>query len=241
MSKKFTQQNEDQKCAPSKQYDDNSCFTLDALIRMSVAYNVKCHKTKQGTPFDIRENKRYLVGKLTKALEHVCSDQICWLEQDFIKDLNDAEINDNTFRPRITQGRFDWLNTTNIKETMEQYEELYKDFKFMGAVPMDFDDIPQLGIRHINFDDLKVQGINRLGFVFNLDESWQRGSHWVSMFADLKNNKIYYFDSYGTQPKKRVRMLVNRIATWCYARNYKGKHTELTESAISESFMNKKN
>ena len=239
MSKKFKQQDEDQKCAPSKKYNEGSCFTLEALIRMTVAYNVKCHKTKQGTAIDIRENKKYLIGKLTKALENVCSDQICWLEQDFIKELNDAEINNDTFRPRITQGRFDWLNTTNIKEVMDQYHKVHNDFKFMGALPMDFDDIPQYGVRNMNFDDLKIQGINRLGFIFNLDESWQRGSHWVSMFADLTDNRIYYFDSYGTKPKKRVRDLVNRIATWCYSRNYKGTKTAMSESAISDSFMNK--
>lgn len=239
MSKKFTQQNEDQKCAPSKKYNEGSCFTLEALIRMVVAYNVKCHKTGQGTAIDIRENKKYLIGKLTKALENVCSDQICWLEQDFIKELNDAEINNDTFRPRITQGRFDWLNTTNIKEVMDQYHKVHKDFMFLGALPMDFDDIAHYGVRNLNFDDLKHRGINRLGFVFNLDESWQRGSHWVSMFADLANNQIYYFDSYGTKPKKRVRNLVNRIATWCYSRNYKGSVGNMSESAISESFMNK--
>lgn len=239
MSKKFMQKKEELKCAPSKKYDEGSCFTLESLIRMTIAYNVKCHKTKQGVAIDIREDKKYLIAKLTKALKNVCSDQICWLEQDFIKDLNDAEINDDTFRPRITQGRFDWLNTTNIKEVMKQYENVYKDFLFLGALPLDFDDLSYYGIRNLNFDDLKHRGIKRLGFVFNLDESWQRGSHWVSMFVDLANNKIYYFDSYGKKPKKRICDLVNRIATWCYSRNYKGNVGNMTESAISESFMNK--
>ena len=236
---KFTPFREDEKCAPSKKYDGVSCFTIESLIRMAIAYNYKCHKTKQGTPIKIYENKKYLVKELTNALKQVCNDQLCWVEQDFIKELNDAEINANTFRPKITQGRFNWLNTTNINEVMDQYQKVYKDFKFLGAVPMDFDDIPSYGIRNMNFDDLKSKGIDRLGIVFNLDESWQRGSHWVSMFADLKKNQVYYFDSYGTKPKKKVKNFVNRIATWLYNRNYKQKTTELSESAIEDSFMGK--
>jgi len=133
--------------------------------------------------------------------------------------LNDAEINSNTFRPKITQGRFDWLNTTNIAEVMEQYEHVYKDFKFMGAVPMDFDKLPYLNIRNMNCNQFKKDGIKRLGFIFNLDESWQKGSHWVAMFADIDKSEIYYFDSYGTKPTKQINELVNRIATWCYKHN----------------------
>jgi hypothetical protein len=240
MSKKFTFKNEDAKCAASKNYDGVSCFTVESLIRMVIAYNVKCSKIGSGTPIDIREDKHYLVKSLTKAMESVCSDQICWINQDFIKELNDAEIDSNTFRPKITQGRFDWLNTTNIKEAMEQYESKYKDFKFYGAVPMDFDDLPTYGIRNINFDELRRSGTNRLGFIFNMDESWQRGSHWVAMFADIKKNQIYYFDSYGTKPKAKVRRLINRIATWCYKRNVKNDEAAISESVISNSFMKTK-
>jgi hypothetical protein len=234
MSKKFIPKNEDNKCAASKNHDGESCYTIESLYRMAVAYNVKCHKTKEGKPIVIKNDKRHLVKELTKAMKDVCSDQICWMKQDFIKELNDAEINTNTFRPKITQGRFDWLNTTNIKEVMEQYEHVYKDFKFMGAIPMDFDDIPSLNICDINFNTLTKDGINRLGFIFNLDKSYQSGSHWVAMFADIKENQIYYFDSYGTKPKREVRNLINRIATWCYKRNIKNDKSKSIENHIED-------
>ena len=236
-SKKFTPFNEDNKCAASKSYDNGSCYSLESLIRMSVAYNVKCHKMNQGTPIVIKDDKRYLLCQLTNALKDVCSDQLCWMTQDFIKELNDAEINTNTFRPKITQGRFDWLNTTNIVEVMSQYEHIYKDFKFMGAIPMDFDTIKDLKIRNMNFNKLKEDGINRLGFIFNLDKSWQSGSHWVALFADIVKNEIYYFDSYGTCPTPEVKTLVNRIATWCYKNN---TNNIITDSMIDGSFMSDK-
>ena len=37
--------------------------------------------------------------------------------------------------------------------------------------------------------------IFQIGIVFNLDKHDQEGSHWVSMFIDLKRDGIYYFDS----------------------------------------------
>lgn len=39
------------------------------------------------------------------------------------------------------------------------------------------------------------------------------------MFSDLKNDKIYFFDSSGDGPKDEITELVKRIALWCYKRN----------------------
>ena len=74
---------------------------------------------------------------------------------------------------------------------MEQYEKKYNDFKFFGAVPIDFDELPFLGIKDINFDELYNSG-KKLGFVFNLDEHWQSGSHWVALYSDLEKIKYIF-------------------------------------------------
>jgi len=242
MGKSFKPQNEDLKCAPSKKYSDKSCFTLESLIRMAQAYNNKINEKKfKGKLIDIKNEKKHLVLELTDRLKDICDDQICWLKQDFIKEINDLDAQENTFRPQGPQGRFTWLNTTNIDQIMSQYEEKYKDFKFFGAIPIDFDEIPHYNIRKLNFDNLiNKDGKTKIGFVFNFDEHWQSGSHWVSMFADLKKGQIYYFDSYGTRPKKRIRNLVNRIAKWYYTRNIMNSKSD-TESMTEKSFMNPEN
>ena len=238
--KKFIPNNEDRKCAPSKQYSCDSCFTIESLTRMCNAYNNKILKNNfKGELIQITDNKRHLVSQLTKRLENVCDDQICWLKQDFIRELNDNEINEHTFRPEGPQGRFTWLNTTNINEIMAQYEEKYPDFKFFGAVPIDFDKLNYLGIRNLDFDNFcNKDKKQRLGIVYNFDEHWQSGSHWVAMFADLKKNQIYYFDSYGTRPKKQIRIFVNRIAKWCYNRNILNNENNIENSITEHSFMN---
>lgn len=240
MGKSFVPKDEDKKCAPSKSYTEGSCFTLESLTRMAEAWNKNINEKKfKGNIIEIKASKRHLVAELTDRLSDVCNDQICWLKQDFIKEINDQEAEAHTFRPEGPQGRFTWLNTTNINEIMEQYEKKYSNFKFYGAVPIDFDEISGYGIRNMDFDKLLRSGTSRIGFVFNFDEHWQSGSHWVAMFADLEKGQVYYFDSYGTRPKKRIRNLVNRISKWYYDRNVEGvKQSADTDSMTEASFMN---
>ncbi len=229
---------EDNKCAPTKKYNNGSCFTIEDLKKISIAYNLHLDKGRvEGKKINISDNKKDLLKQLTRNLENVCDDQICWLKQDFIKKMKDKDILNNTFRPDGPEGKFEWLNTLHINDVMSQYEEKYKDFKFFGAVPIDFDDLPFVGIREIDYDELFNSGIKRLGFVFNLDEHWQTGSHWVALFCDLDKNQIYFFDSYGIRPEKRIRNLVKRISKWCYSKDY--CKNECSELNLTESFMNK--
>ena len=228
---------EDNKCAPIKKYSDGSCFTLEDLKKISIAFNIHLDNGKvKGSKINITDNKKKLLKQLTKNLENVCNDQICWLKQEFINKMNDKNIL-NTFRPDGPEGKFEWLNTLHINDVMSQYEDKYNDFKFFGAVPIDFDDLPFVGIREINYDDLYNSGIKKIGFVFNLDEHWQSGSHWVALFSNLDKNQIYFFDSYGLRPEKRIRKLVERISKWCYSKDF--CKSECSELNLSDSYMNK--
>jgi len=211
MSNIFVPQLEDQKCAPSKKFQQGSCFSLDSLKKIANVYNKYNGKSN---PIHITDSKLDLVKQLTARIT-TCNDQLCWLDINWIKQMNDEEIKYKTFRPVGPQGRFKWLNTTNINEVVLQYEDKHKDFKFLGAVPYDFQELSVLNIGNIDLTDF-FKHYSKLGLVINLDEHWQRGSHWVGLYADLKNNKIYYFDSYGIRPKKKIRAFVKKIALWCY-------------------------
>ena len=80
---------------------------------------------------------------------------------------------------------------------------------------MDFDELPVLGIKDYDYSKLIKNGKSKIGIVFNLENHNQSGSHWVSMFSDLKKGQVYYFDSYGTRPEQRVRTLLDRIKNFC--------------------------
>lgn len=211
---KFIPEEEYKKCAPTKNYTDGSCFTLESLKKIAYAYNKSINNSDK--LIDLNLSKSDLVSEISKRISECGTNQLCWLDIDFVKNTRDNDILKNTFRPKGPQGRFKWLSTTNINEIVKQYEQQYKDFKFLGAVPIDFEELDFLGISNLNFDELVNSGITKIGMVINLDESWKSGSHWVALYADLLNYSVYYFDSYGIKPKTRIKKYARKIARWCY-------------------------
>ena len=89
-------------------------------------------------------------------------------------------------------NKFEWLSTTDIENVIKQYENEYPNFRFIGAVPIDFDSTYGVGqcivneLCKINLKKMLLAKIFQIGIVFNLDKHDQDGSHWVSMFIDLK-------------------------------------------------------
>lgn len=206
----------DKKCAPSYTFQDGSCIPLDVLIRIAKEYNKKNeNKIKLDKNMELlhpKKYKRYLVKSFNEKLPK-CNNQLCWLnEVDKIQEDFGTKLSERIYRPIGPQGKFEWLNTININQVMDQYAEKYKDFLFLGAVPMDFYEININKIRDLNYSELVKNGIKRLGIVFNLDNHNQPGSHWVAGAINLDNGHIYYYDSYGTRPEKRVREFYYKIS-----------------------------
>lgn len=215
--------NKDKVCSPDKMFDGNTCYTLKSLINMASAFNldnpnniIKLNDTYE--TLHPKKYKKYLVYQLTKKLSDKCNNQKCWMDQSFMRhidSLNKNEIKKYTFRPDGPNGKFEWLNTINIDDVMQQYEKKFSDFVFLGAVPIDFDDLDSLGIKTLDFQKLLDEGKSKIGIIFNLDEHWKSGSHWVALYSDLKKGQIYYFDSVGIKPENRIRKLMNRIYRFC--------------------------
>lgn len=207
------------KCAPGINFENGSCFSLSELLEMTIAYN-KIHENKIVIDKKLSKNeiKKSILQQFNSIFKNKCNDQQCWTKQPFIKELNENiknKIKYNTFRPEGPQGKFEWLNTINIEKVMEQYENKYNNFKFLGAVPIDFDDLPSLGLKDLNLKKLEKSGKNIIGVVFNLDEHYKSGSHWVGMFGNLNNGQLYYFDSYGSKPDNRIINFMKRIGKYC--------------------------
>jgi len=164
--------------------------------------------------------KKRIVDLLThKMKNYQCDTQTCWLTLPFFRKLSTPDktkrLHKYTFKPRGPNDTNDWLNTLNINDVFVQYENYYKDFKFMGANPRDFDELPSSEIPNMNFEQLMASGKFRLGFIFNLDKHNESGSHWVALFADILKGQIYYIDSVGESPKQEFKALMNRIKKFC--------------------------
>ena len=126
--------------------------------------------------------------------------------------LKQEELLKYTFRPEGPKGKFEWLNTTQLNDVMDQYQKKYPEFSFLGAVPMDFNNLPELGIKTLDLESEYKNGKRKFGIIFNLDEHWQSGSHWVSAYFDLDKGLNLYSDSYGILPTPEVRSLMRRFA-----------------------------
>lgn len=209
----------DTKCAPDRQYQQGSCLKNDEIQKISIAYN----KEHPNDTIQLTNNKEKNIKKLNNKFnnKYGCSSQVCWLQQNFVKNIFDKDDPvKTTFRPRGPNAKFDWLSTTNINDVIQQYEKLYPDFLFLGAVPYDFEELPQLPIRSLNFNELENNSIHKIGMVINLDEHDQPGSHWVALFANLSNNQVYFFDSVGKKPGRKIRKFITRITKHLYKKKY---------------------
>ena len=193
-------------CSPHVVYNE-TCFTLSALKNIASKLNDDSrysHTPNINVGKFNKKNKSELVDAIQYKLN--CKDDVdfCILNKknDFYKEIR-------TFFKPLTPGNKKWLNTINIKDVMEQYMLKYEDFMFYGPVPLDFYNFYS-ELANVNIKSL-TKNKKRVGIVFNLDYSYQPGSHWVSLFIDFKNKTICFFDSVGTKPPKEILKLMKDI------------------------------
>ncbi len=205
-------------CSPSNKNNSTTCFDLDSLIKIAKGWNMKHPENKIN--ISKHKTRHQLWNEIDKRLNQKCDTEWCWIEQEFVKKIGSKELK-SIFRPKMPRSwkknKYEWLNTTDIETVMKQYEKKYPDFKFIGPVPIDFDYEYSVGQCIVNeLCNLKIKNllknkITRVGIIYNLDPHDKPGSHWVAMYMDLNKKKVYYFDSYGTQPPDEVKKLVDRI------------------------------
>tara|TARA_B100000963_G_C22560742_1_gene641199 strand:- start:122 stop:1330 length:1209 start_codon:yes stop_codon:yes gene_type:complete len=205
-------------CAPGKG-DSISCFSLKSLERIATHWNSQ----NKNNLIKLSQNKLVLWKRIKEKMRTIskCPDEWCWLDTDLLKNIKDKDILEKSFRPKMPfpwkKNIETWLNTLDIANVLEQYPFKFKDFEFIGPVPLDFDkklDVGQCVVNelcNLNIETLHKKGKTKLGIVFNFDPHTQNGSHWVALFADFNKGGIYYFDSYGYKPLKEIGRLLARI------------------------------
>lgn len=115
-----------------------------------------------------------------------------------------------------------WLNSLDITNVMNQYEEAYPEFEFMGPYPIDFaapEPYNKSGkclieeMCEIKTTVALQNGTKYIGIIYNLDPHFKSGSHWVATFIDLIKHKTYYFDSYGMEPPEQIKKFMKWLTT----------------------------
>ena len=131
-TKKFKKLN----CSPNKKLSF-TCYSTKSLYKLKNLWNKKYPNKK------IKSNDAEKIWeKLKENLDSSCSNERCWLNQQFIKNNINKDFFDNTFAPQAPptwkEDPNTWLNSIDIKNVMNQYEKTYKNFKFIGPSPIDF-------------------------------------------------------------------------------------------------------
>jgi hypothetical protein len=223
---------ENQNCSINRDFNSGSCFTLDELHEIAKHYN---DSHSDGDKIKLHTTKSHMVKELQNKLKE-CSDETCWITLNFVKNKDDLKL---AFKPNGPPGQFDWLSTTEINECMERIMKIYPNFLFIGAVPIDIEDLNQFGVRTLDYDKLNKIGKTQIGIIYNLDEHYKSGSHWVAFFIDTQNKRIYYSDSAGKPPEKRVKRLVKKLAETWYQNDMQNMNINKKKISLPiDSYMN---
>jgi hypothetical protein len=205
-------------CSPHsrKKHNKNyTCLSDDVLFQLKEMWNHRHPDAIISTknPFDIWNTLQFYMS-------NVCNKESCWLKQGFTDGKMLKEI-EKSFAPKSPDSwkanPNEWLSSVDIMNVMKQYEETYSCFNFIGPSPIDYD------THHINGEcvwqelcefNLKNEiknGITKIGIIFNLDPHYKSGSHWVSLFINIKKSDIFYFDSAGEPIPNQIKKLVDKI------------------------------
>lgn len=180
------------KCAPHLDSSSDKCFTLIQLKKIAKQLN-KYLKKQDLKLIKLNQNKNNLWNDIEKYFKKRCKDNgKCWLKQKEIRNIVDDNMKYFSFKPKMPEewkrDRYTWLNSLDILHLMILAEKLYDGFKFYGPVPSDCPEGINCELTKINYIDLLKKKKNKIGIIYNLDVSTGPGTHWTSVFIDIKKN-----------------------------------------------------
>ncbi len=192
-----------------------SCFQNDTLNKLKQLWNTKHPDSKINTNVP-----REIWVQLKDNMQNTCNQESCWLKQKFVAGKLDKEMKDS-FAPKAPnewkKNPNEWLSSVDILKVMKQYEKAYTCFDFIGPSPIDYDTHIMYGecvweeLCHFDLQKQIKSGKTKIGIIFNLDPHYLGGSHWVSLFINMKKKMIFYFDSAGEKIPLQIIKFVNTV------------------------------
>lgn len=199
---------------------DITCFSYETLVLIARMYNSTVRD--KSLHISMSKSKKCLYKAINERLKPICGNhkEECWIEQPFIKgNATKYDKVSKLFRPpkpeSWNRNQREWLNTYDILNVMQQYEEADKTFMFVGVFPIDFAkknvDTGRCVAQEMCTLKLKeawLQKKTKIGIVFNTDPSYKSGQHWISAFIGINpranNFGVYYYDSVAMIPPKEI-------------------------------------
>ena len=176
----------------------------DLIEALRKAYNAEHSKSKdipKGSPEKVWST-------LKQRLQNECDSDKC-----IIKSL----IRKPSAPMAWSASPSEWLSSDDIEKVEKNYMKIVPNYYFVGCVPIDFGKQSETGaclvdsLCAMDILSLYKKGYTMIGIVFNTDPHDQPGEHWISAFADLRDDHPYmsFFDSYGLKPETEVQELMS--------------------------------
>jgi hypothetical protein len=195
-----------------------TCLPQEMLLRLRDAWNAQ--NPTDPIPSTPR-TKEFLWAELRRRMRKAYD---CTTEYCAVRRLGDSALQSSArtyFRPERpaswAKNPAKWHDTFTIAHVLEQYEQAFPHFEFIGPVPIDFDArLPGWGkcvvdeLCTLDLAAIKRRGDDFIGIVFNLDPHDKPGSHWVCAFINLLEGAAYYYDSYGMPPCPEIKRFLRR-------------------------------
>ena len=214
LKKKFVKLN----CSPKNKNnttDDYTCYSNSDLYKLKDMWNAR-HPDR---PIKTKNTKQIWM-LLKEYYTTICNKESCWVRQMTKNSKQEQELLD-AFAPESPKewekNPNEWLSSIDILQVMNQYEKKYKCFDFLGPSPIDYDTHKLYEkcvweeLCHFDLDKHLQKKHNKIGVIFNLDPHYKGGSHWVSLFINIKNKTIFFFDSTGEQIPPQINKFVNTV------------------------------
>ncbi len=199
------------RCSPKPQKNKSySCFSDGGLNTLKDAWNAK-HRDSPITATD-----PHAIWKQLHANMPDCNDETCW-----VKKLGLADKLMDQFAPKAPEqwkkNPTEWLSSDEIISVMRQFERAFKNFRFIGPSPINYDTKRKNGVCvwpdlcEFSVADCIADGIDKVGVVFNTDPDTKGGEHWCLLFINIDKRFIVCVDSTGAPCGKITRRFVDTV------------------------------
>jgi hypothetical protein len=205
-------------CSPenhNKALNSFTCYSDEDLHKLRDLWNAR-HPDR---PIQTNDSKE-IWETIKSHYQNTCNKESCWIKQMVKNSKLEKELMDS-FAPESPddwkKNPNEWLSSVDIMQVMRQYENKYKCFDFMGPSPIDYDTHKLYGecvweeLCHFNLADQIKNGKTKIGVVFNTDPHYKGGSHWISLFINIKKGTIFFFDSAGDKIPDQIMKFVNNV------------------------------
>jgi len=200
-------------CSPKNTKTNYTCYSNSELYKLRDIWNAR-HPDR---PIKTQNTKK-IWEKLKEYYATICNKESCWVRQMTKNTKLEKELLD-AFAPESPKewekNPNEWLSSIDILQVMGQYEKKYKCFDFLGPSPIDYDTHKLHDkcvweeLCHFDLYNHIKKGYTKIGVIFNLDPHYKGGSHWVSLFINIKEKTIFFFDSAGEHIPQQIEKFVN--------------------------------